>query len=166
MPTVQDEMIEHIRIVLKTPARTYQEIADRLTARLGQKITRYRVSNYLVILRRHPDYYEWTVPHVRHGLKADGSDDKRFFRLNVKRNGGDYVFDTDPEKLHNFRGGSFSVIAETASKVKNQVAMLHSRLDQTHTATQRLKLNDLIRDGDYYARKVEQFLEAIEDEAA
>ena len=167
MSKLQDEMIEHIRIVLQTPAKSYKEIADRLSSRLNRKVKSWEVSSYLVVLRRYPLYYEWTVPHVKHGLqKADGSDDKRFFRVNVKRNGGSYVFDVEPNKLHNFREGSFSIVAEMLAKTRNQIAMLRVRHDHTQSATQRAKINDLIMDGDYYVRKAEQFLEAIEAEAA
>lgn len=167
MSVLQDEMIKHIRIVLQTPAKSYKEIAERLTVRLGYKVKATHVCNYLNILRRNPTYYEWTIPHVKHGQhKADGSDDKRFYRININRNGGAYTFDVDPEKLDNFRAGSISIISENLTKIRNQAMMLKVRHGQTQSQTQRAKINDLIMDGNYYVRKAEQFLEAIEAEAA
>jgi hypothetical protein len=63
--TRRDAIIDAIWHCL--PATTLKGLARKVSRHLGERISKGVVDNAIVYLRRHPEQYGWTIPHVRRG---------------------------------------------------------------------------------------------------
>jgi hypothetical protein len=158
-----DKIIDAIWLALRKPATTYEELAERVSTSMKERISASDISNALAYLRRNALEYGWTVPHVKRGAPVDGNaieddgDDGRYFRCLIDRD-GTFFFDDDAAASAHFKRGAEATLNQIVTLSKNSVTMLQANIAHTRSTNQRAMLNDVLADFQYAARKSELVL--------
>jgi len=119
------------------PAGSYQEIADRLSIRLGRRVEREEVAYAIAELRlAPPGLYGWTMPHCKRGPYLPG----RLFAMLVDEDGTRVLSDQDTDRL---KTGLIGTLGHVHTILGNAAEFL--RAAHFKTEAQRRRANGMIR---------------------
>src|SRR6478609_10543975 len=114
--SLRDKIIERMFDAL--PATTMDEIAQRVRPKMsGYRIPTSYFHRALAHLRKNPEKYGWTVPHVG----GDSTQENRYFAMLVERDGS-YHFDQSPSSMAHLHDGSKSIVSRIATESANQAS--------------------------------------------
>jgi hypothetical protein len=156
-----DVAIEHIRIVLRMPATSWKEVAERVSERVGRKVTVSAIADAVSHLRQNHETFGWNVMHIgAGGVSGDGRDEGRIFRLGVN---AEAISD---EQREHMKRGSLALLRETFTKNANQAEMLVMVAEIVRSPAARRKLLEQVILVKAANRHVEMLIEDMEGEVA
>jgi hypothetical protein len=151
-----DDIIDQIfQVLAGQPARSVAEIHQRLLKQ-GLRLSEEKLRGVISHLRKHADFYQWTIPHVRGGRPTDTD---RYHVILVTK---DQDFYTDPAFKGHLLGGTSSIVKRVASESKNQSMMLRAAAQANHISKNlRAELNEMAEELDSTSRKAKRVLRYV-----
>lgn len=132
------------------PAKSLAEIAE------GLGISIAYVNTLLAILRKNPEYYGWTVPHVQRGINVNQDD--RFHAVMVQRDG---TWEIDEDAHADARLGAVSTVSSIITQQTNERAAFGALMQHTRSRNLRAEYADLMEDFGYMSRKLTKVLDTL-----
>jgi hypothetical protein len=142
------------------PAQSYQEIADRMSAKLHRPFNVLQVRSLLGHLRKWEEYYGWTVPYAQNGINIKGND--RFFAAAAKKDGTT----VSEEENEAARDGLISKVGSAMTTAERQAQMLRWIATRTTNARLQRKLNARARETAHSAETLRELLDDLLEEQA
>lgn len=164
MSTVQlnkmDRVIEAMFDVL--PANTSEEIAIKVSKKLGERCSRSFIDIAISDLRKRTEEWGWTIPHVKRGPPKPDEENRFFVMLNDKDGTPSYL--DDESRLH-IKTGTTSTVATVAQQSTNLAHTLNVAQQYERTKAHRERLEELHADMAYVARKARKMVKEMKAEA-
>lgn len=126
------------------PAGSYQEIAERLSSRLGREVDWSDVNTAIADLRKAPALYGWTIPHCKRGPYVVG----RLFAVHVNEDGTRVLSSDDARRTH---VGNVGTLGHVHTMLGNAAETMQTA--EFHTPTLRRLAQSMIRDMKYLSEK-------------
>jgi hypothetical protein len=151
-----DRWSDELYKVLPAPDR--RTIADRLEQRLGVPVTISNVDELLRWVRRHCDTLRWIPFYAARGKNVTGAD--RYIITLLDKDG---TFHNDTEQL-SMHDGSVTTLRALQTTSRRFHAMLLAEAGRLSGRKKPRMLRALAADLDYFASKVDDMIEEIEEE--
>ncbi len=152
MSTTQDELIDALSSCF--PASGMKELRTKASKLLHRRVAKWEVNEAVSQVRKHPEVYQWGIPHVKRGKDADG----RFIQILTDGKGTVVVNESDRDKLEM---GLHGTISHTATMNANEAKVLREVAAHTRGAYKEW-IESLAEDQEAVAKKAARLAKIIQ----
>lgn len=153
-----DQLVDAIFMAL--PADSIPQIQQRL-AKSGLTVAQSSLRSAIAYLRKHADYYQWTIPHV---ITSSGLHENKYFALLLEK---DKTFHSDLSSQEHLRNGCKSTVKRIATQSKIQAVSLRAATAASYMSKKnRDELNELADECEGVSKKANRTLRYMDVNAA